>query len=93
MQNNPCNILYIHCMLGGMVEVNRIRKPRMVTLNPELVAKLLQVGAASPSGESNLSRLIDAAMEDYIRVRWKPEMSTAVEPQQKPRKAPRSKRK
>jgi hypothetical protein len=52
--------------------VDRIRKVRSVTLNPELVRRLMIVG--EKEGETNLSRLLDAAASEYVRARWNPEM-------------------
>jgi hypothetical protein len=56
--------------------VKRIRKPRSVTLNPELVRRLQLIGAAE--GEPNLSRLIDAAIGEFVRRRWRPELEKSA---------------
>ncbi|MDB5295526.1 MAG: hypothetical protein JWO31_1509 [Phycisphaerales bacterium] len=54
---------------------NRVRKPRNLTLNPGGIEKLVQVGAAQAVPESNLSRLVDAAIADYVRRHWRAEMA------------------
>jgi hypothetical protein len=53
---------------------NRKRPMRMITMNPQLAQKLLDVGHAT-TGETNLSRLIDAAVAEYVESRWKPRYS------------------
>ena len=49
-----------------MAEKKHPRKPRGLTLNPEAVEKLLEVGAARPVPETNLSRLLDEAIVEYV---------------------------
>jgi hypothetical protein len=49
-----------------MADKKRPRKPRNLTLNPDGVEKLLAIGAARPVPETNLSRLVDDAIADYV---------------------------
>lgn len=44
----------------------RIRKSRNVTLNPVLVDRLRMFGSERANPETNLSRLIDEAMSNYL---------------------------
>lgn len=64
----------VRCTLEGMVEPNRIRKKKNLTLNPDGVARLMEIGAASHVPEKNLSRLVDVAIAEYVKRNWKPEM-------------------
>jgi len=61
-----------------MVPVERIQKPRRLTLNPELVRNLLIAGARSPSGESNLSRIIGLAIEECVWGGYRREMEQGI---------------
>jgi hypothetical protein len=45
---------------------NRLRKSRNMTLNPAGVEKILEVGAAMPVPETNLSRLVDRAIAEFV---------------------------
>jgi hypothetical protein len=49
-----------------MPEPKRIRAKRNLTLNPDGVKKLLEVGASLPVPETNLSRLVDDAIAEYV---------------------------
>jgi hypothetical protein len=49
-----------------MAEPKRIREKKNLTLNPDGVKKLLAVGAARPVKETNLSRLVDDAIAEYV---------------------------
>jgi hypothetical protein len=49
------------------MEPIRLRKKRNLTLNPDGVAKLLQYGASQPVPETNLSRLIDMTIVDFLK--------------------------
>jgi hypothetical protein len=55
---------------------NRKRPLRQITPTPELVEKLLDVGHHA-TGETNLTRMIDVAIAEYIEERWKPRMRKA----------------
>ena len=50
----------------------RVRAVRSVTLNPDGVRRLLEVGEARAVPETNLSRLIDDAISAYVAAHWKP---------------------
>ena len=58
---------------------HRVGTVRSVTLNPEGVAKLLEVGATRAVPESSLSRLIDEAIAAYVAQHWKSDVSREVE--------------
>lgn len=60
----------------SMAEPRRIRTKRNLTLNPDGVARLMEVGAARAVPETNLSRLVDDAIADYVERNWKPAMRT-----------------
>ena len=49
-----------------MAEPKRIRSKRNLTLNPDGVRKLLEAGAARSVAETNLSRLVDDAIAEYV---------------------------
>jgi hypothetical protein len=50
-------------MMGAMAAKKHLRN---LTLNPEGVDKLMEVGAARPVPETNLSRLVDEAIAEYV---------------------------
>src|SRR4051812_31770727 len=65
------------CYRSSMAQPpKRKRQHLTTTLNPMLLSKLLDVGHAD-DGEQALGRLIDRAVADYIRTRWKASMADA----------------
>ena len=53
-------------VMGVMAKTKRVRLVRSVTLNPEGVEQLIRVGKSRPVPETNLSRLIDDAIAEYV---------------------------
>jgi hypothetical protein len=49
-----------------MAEKKRIREKRNLTLNPDGVSKLMAIGKSLPVPETNLSRLVDAAIAEFV---------------------------
>ena len=64
----------------GMAKSKRIRQKRNLTLNPDGVKKLLAVGAARPVKETNLSRLVDDAIAEYVARHGRRTKGQAVTP-------------
>ena len=66
------------------VLAGRVRRLKCsLPIAPELVAKLMEVGAASTAVETNLSRLVDTAIAEYVAPRWKPEMRKPGRPKRR----------
>ena len=62
--------MHKQCIVRGVAKTKRVRAVRSVTLNPDGVRKLLEVGAARPVAETNLSRVIDDAIAGYVAAHW-----------------------